>query len=327
MTRIAAPLAAGSDTIGCSAPSAVEPGPSERLHASSGSLHAGLVVLGSLLIIAAPLAGIPLDGSRTGAGLCLLLLVVGLPHGALDIERLKGGLASGWQTLAGLLALYLCLAAGMLALWQTAPLAALAVFLAVAVAHFAEDWQALEQPFLSLGVAVALITAATFRNLADVQAIFVAVTGQAGASVLGECLLLAAPIALAVAMLAIVRLALTGHRRLAAITAAILAAMLFAPPLAGFALFFCLYHSPRHLRESWDSLRQPAPPRRLLVLLALTGAALGIAALLALAHNRTGLTDAMLAATFMTFSILTVPHMLAGPLLTRLREARRRFAV
>lgn len=283
-----------------------------------------MLALGGLLL-AASLAGAPLSEPRPTAIFCLLLLLIGLPHGALDIERLKQAHGAGWSQVVGLFALYLGLAAVMLTLWLLSPVLAMGLFLLTAVMHFAEDWPAMAAPILRFGMAAALLCMPALLYKAELGAIFAVVTGAANGALLAELMRALAPVALALAVIGLVSLSREGLRVDAGCGAMLLATMLLAPPIAGFALFFCVFHSPRHLAEAWQALS--GDRKRLLgILLALTGGAMALAALMAGLEVRDGLPARLVAATFMTFSILTVPHMLVPPIVARLRGRAHGFA-
>lgn len=259
--------------------------------------------------------GLPLEGDPASSLLCALLLLVGLPHGALDIERLKQAQGSGPLQVAGLFLLYLALAGVTFALWQQSPVLAMGLFLFSAMLHFAEDWPDMPDPILALGMAAALLSAPALLHKEALGDIFAMVTGADGGALLAEALRTVAPVALALALVGTVALARKGLRDEALCCLVLLTAMLLAPPIAGFALFFCVYHSPKHLGESWRALA--ADRRRLLAIsIALTGVALALAVGLTLLETRGALSGSLVAATFMTLSILTVPHMLA-PLVVR----------
>lgn len=273
-----------------------------------------LLAFGLLLLLLVG-AGLPLESDLATFILCTLLLLVGLPHGALDIERLKQAQSSGPLQVAGLFLLYLLLAGLTFVLWQQSPVLAMGLFLFSAMLHFAEDWPDMPDPILALGMAAALLSAPALVHKHSLGAIFAEVTGAAGGALLAEILQTIAPVALALAMVGVIGLARKGFRDEALCCVVLLAAMLMAPPIAAFALFFCVYHSPKHLSETWREL--VADRKRMLAIsIALTGVALAIAVGLTLLEARGNLSSSLVAATFMTLSILTVPHMLA-PLLVR----------
>ena len=277
----------------------------------------GRVLAVGAALLAMSTAGVALGTDAATAVVCSLLLLVGLPHGALDIEQLKGAGRAGAAQLAGLFALYCGLAGAMFGLWQLSPVLAMALFLVTATIHFSEDWRAMGEPLLGGGMALSLLTAPALLHRAELRGIFAAVSGTAQGGGIAEFLLLLAPVAALVAIAGMFGLLRRDFRRQAIIAAVVLAAMILAPPIAGFALFFCVYHSPRHLRDSWNSLTL-GRTRLLLIGGALTLAALGLTAALSVIEWRGAASASLTAATFMTFSILTVPHMLA-PLLVRHR--------
>jgi Brp/Blh family beta-carotene 15,15'-monooxygenase len=287
------------------------------MSASLRRVLAGFVVLMGLIA-----SGVPLTGTAASTFFCLALLLLGLPHGALDIERLKSAREAGWTESLGLFAVYLALAALTYAAWTVSPVIAMGLFLVCAVLHFAEDWRAMDDPLLALGTAAALLAAPALFHKDELRAIFAVVTGEADGALLAEIMRAIAPVALGLAIAGMLGLVRSGREAQAACCALLLTAMAIAPPLAAFALFFCLYHSPLHLREAWQSVTT-SRGGRLAVGAGLTAASVGIAALLAGTEWRGSLPDSLVAATFMTFSVLTVPHMLSPLIVGRWRKRRR----
>jgi Brp/Blh family beta-carotene 15,15'-monooxygenase len=259
----------------------------------------------------AMVAGVPLDGAAATSVACLMLLVFGLPHGTLDLELIKTQSRGPRTGLAALLIVYLGCAALMLALWLVAPVIALGAFILIATVHFSEDWEGTGSRFLALGLALAVLAAPTLFHGAALDRIFVALTGQSEATAIADMMLLVTPLALVVAAVAVAAL-WTGGRRTQAVAATLaVASMIALPPIIGFVLYFCLFHSPRHLA---DSLRNVALSRGrawVRVVLPLTLAAVAIAGAIYGLELRADVASGLIAASFMTLSILTVPHMLA----------------
>lgn len=260
------------------------------------------------------------DAGRATLLACLAIAVFGLPHGTFDLRLLRQH-AGRRETLGFLLSLYLGCAAAMAMLWWWQPVAALAVFLAISIVHFAEDWDDTGSAFLSGGIALAIIAAPAFGHLAALQAIFVALTGSAETARLGDGLMLVAPVALAVAGAGLAALVRNGNGDTALAAGCSIGVMIVMPPAIGFALFFCLFHSPRHFRAAlrnldWHHLRQWAP-----VVLPLTLAAMGIVAALYAVGGPGDVAMRAVSATFMALSILTVPHM-AVPGILRVLERK-----
>jgi Brp/Blh family beta-carotene 15,15'-monooxygenase len=288
----------------------------------ASSLRLVAAGFGALMLLL--VAGVPLAGPGFSTLFCLALLLIGLPHGALDIERLKSARRTGWNETLALFAIYLSLAGLTYASWHFAPVLAMTLFLACAVLHFGEDWLAMDDPLLALGTAAALLAAPALLHKEELRSILAVVTGETQGALLAEIMRALAPVAIGLTVVGMLGLVRSGRPRQAACCALLLAGMILAPPLAGFALFFCCYHSPLHLHEAWHSLTT-SRGGRLLVGGALTAASVGIAVLLAGAQWRGSLPPSLVAATFMTFSVLTVPHMLS-PLIVGLLRRRPDFA-
>lgn len=284
------------------------------------------VLLGGLLIclLVTQTAGESLAGPTATIIAAVLLLGFGLPHGAFDIFVLRAHAARGVIDLAGALSLYLTLAASTFMLWKTAPVIALILFLAAAIVHFAEDWRAAGSATLSHAMAVAVLAVPALTHRAAVRMIFVNITGDPSAAILGDCLLLAAPVACLSGLVALAMLWRQGARDRAVAGGLSLVALIALPPVVGFALFFCLCHSPPHVRRAiaeWSNKGGDGRWRTPVVLL--TAAGLGIAAAICAAATRGGLPARTAAASFMTLSVLTVPHMLVPFLLDAAGTGRR----
>lgn len=289
--------------------------------------HAAALVIAVALTGIGYAVGVPLASGGPTVAACLVLLIAGLPHGALDIELLKRG-TSAADASAGSVGILLCayvgLAGAMLLLWLAAPVLALAAFLLTAVAHFGEDWAEADQPALALGTASALLCAPALTHHDQLAAVFQALCGTPRAALIADAMLMLAPVALAIAAVTVVRLATLGRTAQGVATIAVLSAMVVLPPVIGFALFFCLHHSPRHLRDAWHALvvRRVAASTIRRATVSVTIAALGVAAVLYAVEFRVELAARTIAAAFMTLSVLTVPHMALPAIVERLSKWR-----
>ncbi len=291
-----------------------------RIHA------AGLSGLAGLCVAAVGLAGAPSDGAQL-ALVAALVVLLGLPHGALDpwLAQQRWGRAG-----AGRVALFLgaysgaVLVAG-LAFWAI-PEAALAVFLLGSAAHFGrEDSRgnggatrphALEIAARgSLPVAAPLLfhpteTAQLLAVLLDRDPALLATFLARGAET-------GAPAWIAVAA-ALCLHDLGRGRRLVALEGASLAlALALLPPLLGFALYFCGGHSLRYSLRLAESLL-PGPLGRALAALALRALPFSLLAAVAGLVSWAALGDGSDAAgvrvLFVGLAALTLPH----DILTRL---------
>lgn len=276
-----------------------------------------LFLVAVAVAFAAVLSGASLAGPAMSAAACVAMLVLGLPHGSLDLELIRSRRAGRPGDLFALLALYVGTGAAMYGLWCLDPVVALASFILIAAWHFAEDWEGTGLPLLEWGGAVALLATPTLLNRAALDTAFVALTGSESGVLISDLLTLVAPVALMLAAMAIILHWQAGRREQALGLVGALAVMLVLPPVAGFALYFCLLHSPRHFAGalqalSWTRVRQWSA-----VVIPVSLAALGLAAVLFRLELRPSFSDQIVAATFMTLSVVTVPHMLM-PRLVRL---------
>jgi len=261
------------------------------------------------LLVAQPL-GLDLAGNIATAIATLAILGLGLPHGAFDIELLRARVGGGVRRLAPVLGLYLGVAAAAALVWAVAPLAALAVFIVVAVMHFSDDWTGTRSGFLATGIAAASIAAPALLHTSDVARIFVALTAHPAAELAAKLLAVAAPTSLAVALAGIAALIAEHRRADAAAAASSLAALVFLPPVVGFAVFFCLFHSPRHFTAALRALGSPRLADWIRVAGPVTLAALAIVAVLYAGHDAGAVPLRLASATFMALSVLTMPHII-----------------
>lgn len=246
-------------------------------------------------------------------GLVVLVALLGVPHGALDMDvaRALWPLPDGRaELLFG--ASYLGLAAVTVGLWLLAPGLSLMAFLAYSAWHFADDWRG-EWPTAARLAAGGVVVGAPllfrpeeamtiFAHLAPAPAAANAVWlgGWVGATVVAGTVLAAI---------------LTARRPRARAAAVELMAIALAawalPPLIYFVLYFCLLHAPRHFRRTARGLglsphvaiRAAAPATAITLL----GAAFAAAVLLGIGI---AVDSTALSIVFITLSALTVPHMI-----------------
>jgi len=261
-----------------------------------------------LLVIAA------VAGRQAGQGATLSLLVagvvvLGLPHGALDPQVAAQALAdwpgySPWKFYATYLALVL--AYGVAWVWM--PNLGVASFLAIAAAHFGSDWEHGVRLCGRLAYGIAVVTLPAVRFSAVVQGIY----AQLGAGAASTMVHISALLALAAVLIAVAAAASAGSRRWGDVLqlGMITIAALVLHPLVYFTCYFCLLHSPRHLLETaeqlgmtslWQAYRATLATVMVTLLLA--------AAAFATWHGVPGQAR-LLRTVFIGLAALTVPHML-----------------
>lgn len=284
-----------------------------------------VVTLLLVALAASPfLPTVPLAAQLTS--LAAAVVVFGLPHGALDLNLVRGAAAGSRATLAAAAGLYLLAAGAVLAVWVFVPVIALLGFLFVAVIHFGlgdtEDLGGRQR-------AVEVIARGGFAGIAPLvfhtsttRGLFALLAGPSAVPALDAAL---ATILLPAAWLWVLSLAAAliwrawQHRPgwIAASAELLLTAAVFAVfhPLAAFFLYFCFVHSIRHVADL-GAARFPENGGRavrwlLCESLPFTGATLVLAAVIWFFFAReAGYDQTMIRAIFWGLSALTVPHMI-----------------
>jgi Brp/Blh family beta-carotene 15,15'-monooxygenase len=243
-------------------------------------------------------------------GLALVVLLLGLPHGALDpwlAQSLKwrGRALPRWVFNA----VYGLLSVSVVVAWVFFPVLCLGVFLLISAWHFSGDWDA-NLPWLwrrALG-ALLLLMPVGFHTQ-EVAQLFAHLSGEGGAA-LAHGLALPAW-ALALGMVFIASAAAAQRRWSLVIELMLLVLLAFAvPPLVYFALYFCLLHSPRHLAHIFRREQPSVHPHLLRTMGVYTFLTLLGLAVMALLYRTAPLDTVLMQVVFIGLAALTVPHML-----------------
>ncbi len=270
--------------------------------------RAGYVAIALVLAVPAMFgAGLSLMDAPLLAGLAMLLL--GVPHGGFDVALAHRRWRIGApRALAGFLALYVGLAAGVVALWFALPQLALPAFILMSGYHFSGDWADDLAPLPRVIVGLAMICAPALLHREAVTEIFAWLAPAGVASASAQAMAAAAiPLLQAAALIVLV---VAWARPAAALEmAATLLLALFAAPLVFFVTYWCALHSPRHMLAVADELRPRSAAA--FVRLSVPYAPLAIVGVLAGALLLPGLAlgESVLAALFIALAALTVPHM------------------
>ena len=244
------------------------------------------------------------------------VVLIGLPHGAFD-----GAIALhlGYsRTLGGLIkfiGVYLGLAAAVVAFWVWQPGPALACFLLISAVHFGFG-----DATAASGIARALQIAAhggvavfgiSLFHLQQVIPLYAALTN--GDVMLAVIMteffpLFIMPVA-ALYLIAAIRDAGLRHR----LVELALLCLLFSvvPPLVGFAIYFCVIHTGRHMRHIWDRVSSHTAPRHIISQAVwFTLASWGGGAIMLLWLDSGNISQDLLQVIFIGLAALTVPHMI-----------------
>ena len=270
------------------------------------SFQIGAVVLALALGLVAEATGGPGAPGLIAAIATATFLLGGLPHGAFDLHLAARSARLGGVRFAIFTAIYIGLIAVMLIGWAVAPALILPLFLASAAVHFGGDWPETDEPLFRTALGCAPLCAIGIGHLGEVEAIFAAMASPAIAVWASDLFILVAPVALLVAATALVVIARrTGWQR-PAVFAAMLASLVILPPLIGFALFFCAFHTPQHLVALREELSHWPMPRLIAVGTGMTALALALG-MIALPLMLSG-GELLAAGGFQLLAALAMPH-------------------
>ena len=181
-----------------------------------------------------------------------VVLLLGVPHGALDIVFVRQFVrirsAAGW----GLFSIaYLAAAASVVVLWWWAPGLFLAMFLLVSAIHFSGDPDGETSAAFRMLYGGAVIFCPLALHATEVSQLFASLAGVPAAQTIVAALQWATwPWVAAIGVAAITGVKRNPVRSIELMS--ITALLTFAPPLIGFTIFFCGMHSARHVLRTRD---------------------------------------------------------------------------
>lgn len=187
------------------------------------------------------------------------VVIIGLPHGALDgAIAIHLGFSKRLVSLLRFILLYVAAAALVVGAWMAAPAVCLLVFLVISMLHFGMGdarflggWQGLFEAVAHGGLVVVGIS---MMHREPVDVIFGYLVGGPTQAVWQALDIIA--VVVAVALVFCLVQGVINRKWRAGLAELVLLATLFAltPPLVGFAVYFCLVHTLRHVRAILSSL-------------------------------------------------------------------------
>ena len=258
----------------------------------------------------------------------VFVVVIGLPHGAFDgaIARHLGYV----RTLGGLIkfiTVYLGLAAAVVAFWVWQPGVALALFLLISALHFgsgdataAGGIARAVQIAAHGGVAVFGISLFHFQQVTPLYAALA--NGDVMLVVMMTKIfpLFIMPVA---GLYLIVAIRDAGLRPRLVELALLCLLLSVVPPLVGFAIYFCVIHTGRHMRHIWDRVSAHTAPRHIISQAVwFTLASWGGGAIMMLWLDSGNISQDLLQVIFIGLAALTVPHMTLVDGLFRRRDVK-----
>ncbi len=193
------------------------------------------------------------DGPHLLPSVALLIVLLGIPHGALD--TILAGRTFGirkplhWALFS---TGYLGLVVAAMAAWHQWPFLLLMLFLAVSASHFSGDLEPDCPDWIGLLYGGAPVVLPTVLHGSEVLRLFSFLApADEASSLLAGLSIVSRPwlIALSLGAVVLVR----RHWRSALEIAAVVSLFTVAPPLVSFTVFFCGMHSARHILRFLDS--------------------------------------------------------------------------
>lgn len=278
--------------------------------ASSRCLHSAAFVALVISVLLAQFIGISLNPLDWPVLAGLVVLFLGVPHGGFDVALAK----RRWQLSSSIrlgvfLGTYVAIGAVIAALWFALPSLALPLFLAMAAYHFGGDWEDALDHLPRVIVGAALICAPAILNRGEVVNIFSWITPSSIAETTAQLMALAGVPLLQAAL--VISLIIAVEKPLVALEiTAILLLGLLTPALCFFLVYFCGFHSVRHVFGVANEL-QPSSAADL-VSRSIPYAPIAVAGVLALTGALTILAIPVefLGVVFVILAALTAPHML-----------------
>ncbi len=242
--------------------------------------------------------------------LALGVVVLGLPHGALDPATAEEAKLihsrTSWLIFN---TAYTLVAVAVIGLWWLFPVLTLALFLAVSAWHFSGDWRFVLPSWAQWIGGAGLLMMPIVMHTPAVADIFTVLSGPGGGA-LAEFLAQAGWAVPALMLAAAVYAAAQKAWASALELSGLVALGSVAPPLVFFIVYFCLLHSPRHLREHFEATARAQHPRLWRMLVMYTLATLLLAFPLLWLWSGGELGETTLRLVFIGLAAVTVPHML-----------------
>ena len=263
-------------------------------------LVSGLVELGILNLIG--LAGI---------------VMIGLPHGAYDgAVAIHLGIIKRFSSFVKFMIIYVALAALVVAIWMIAPIISLIIFLTISMLHFGAGDIKNGQGVLGFSEALAhgglAIVGISQFHRSEVDEIFSYLINSDTTYVWLAIDVLT--VATVFAIITCVLQALNNSKWSVTVVELLLLGIIYAvaPPLLGFAIYFCCVHSARHFRKIYASIKQSVSTTSIrnqaILFTSISWIAAGIAFWMFADFANPGPT--IMRITFIGLAALTVPHML-----------------
>lgn len=234
-----------------------------------------------------------------------LIILAGLPHGALDIHIALNGLQDhSAASRFDILFLYITIGVIGGVAWIIAPAYLVAFFLTLSVWHFSGDFSALGR-MTSLLIASSILLMPMLSHASETMTIFAMLIPAEQAATMISMARWAWPVIVLAALALLFRFYRSPMVALAGITS-ILAGLLL-DPISAFALYFALLHSPLHVYHVLR--RYPVKAIHLKEAGLYAGMTFGLLGAMAALWWVYGADAPLIGAVFGLLIVLTLPHM------------------
>jgi Brp/Blh family beta-carotene 15,15'-monooxygenase len=226
-----------------------------------GKLRFTQIYLATLGLSAlALLLNIELSNVAGIAALAIAVVILGLPHGALDFAVAKSlNYVTGVRTACSFLAIYTAVAGASIVFWIALPGTALSLFLGISIFHFAADWRTTMPLYARICLSAMLLCGPSIVNSAVVLTLFTAlfVSSDVAAWIIQAMQMIFAAAFLGFLYFVIAAVASKNIKSGWQVTEwiALVTSSIVLTPLLHFALYFCVLHSPKHLFDVSQMLR------------------------------------------------------------------------
>ena len=262
------------------------------------------------------------------------IMVIGLPHGALDgAVAMHLGLVEKFSKMAKFLLMYVALATLVVGIWLITPTVSLIAFLIISMLHFGsgdarngKNWLFFAETIAHGGLVI--IGISQFHR-GEVDQIFAYLTNQSTAMVWLAIDMLTAVVILAIltCLVQTTRDPRWGKTSLELLVLGVIY-WLF-PPLLGFAIYFCLVHSARHFKSIFATIKQTISLAKIknqaIIFTTISWAAIAIAFWLLADFSNP--EPVIMRITFIGLAALTVPHMILIDGVMKLQQSKTSSAV
>ena len=233
-------------------------------------------------------------------------MLLGVPHGAFDpiIADRLGWLSSSSRLVMFYLG-YLLVTVLVFFIWPILPMMSLFGFLLVSVYHFSQDFK-VRSALGRFSYGTLILTIPVVLHSLRVEELFDHLLFGQSSKLLIAIMMVTFAISFVVLLFSFKNYS---KKQLIELTAIVLMGLLL-DPLVYFALFFCLLHSPRHIKHEWDLL--PIHKQKISLMIG-TGVIIAtyILAVIAANHLNLSLSDVsgFFTIVFIGLAALTYPHM------------------